>query len=158
MLNTNCSSGPSIGCSSGSPQETWLKADLAAHPNKCTLAYFHIPVWTSGGRSANNARTFQQRLYDAGAEVVLTGHDHTYERFAPQDPNGNPDPKGLRAFVVGTGGANHTTKATPMPNSVVLDDKTFGVLRLELHKDSYDWRFVPVPGGTLTDSGTASCH
>jgi hypothetical protein len=158
VLNTTCDASPSVGCGPGSPQEAWLKADLAAHPNKCTLAYYHIPVWTSGGRQANNARTFQQDLYNAGAEVILTGHDHTYERFAPQDPNGNPDPKGLQAFVVGTGGANHTTMATPMPNSLVRDDKSFGVLRLELHNDSYDWRFVPLPGGTLTDSGTATCH
>jgi Calcineurin-like phosphoesterase len=158
VLNTTCDAGPSVGCGPGSPQEAWLRSDLAAHPNKCTLAYFHIPVWTSGGRSANNARTFQQDLYDAGAEVVLAGHDHTYERFALQDPSGNPDPKGLQAFVVGTGGANHTTMAAPMSNSLVRDDRTFGVLRLELHEGSYDWRFIPVPGGTLTDSGTANCH
>lgn len=158
VLNTTCSASPAVGCGAGSPQEVWLRSDLAAHPNKCTLAYFHIPVWTSGGRPANNARTFQQDLYDAGAEVVLTGHDHTYERFALQDPNGNPDPRGLQAFVVGTGGANHTTMATPMPNSLVRDDSTFGVLRLGLHDGSYDWRFIPVPGGTLSDSGTATCH
>jgi hypothetical protein len=88
---------------------------------------------------------------------VLTGHDHTYERFAPQDPNGVATPNGIRAWVVGTGGANHTSFPTVAANSVVRDSTTFGFLRMTLHPTSYDWKFVPV-GGTFTDSGSASCH
>jgi hypothetical protein len=155
VLNTSCTKAG--GCGSGSPQETWLRSDLAAHPAACTLAYWHIPLWSSGGRAASNSKTFTQDLYNAGADVVLTGHDHTYERFAPQDPSGVATPNGIRAWVVGTGGANHTSFTTVMPNSVVRDSTTFGYLRLTLHPTSYDWKFVPVVG-TFTDSGSGTCH
>jgi hypothetical protein len=154
-LNTNCSNVG--GCGSGSPQETWLRQDLAQHPAACTVAYFHIPLWSSGGRAAPNSRTFVTDLYQAGAELVLTGHDHIYERFAPQNPSGNPDPNGLRAFVVGTGGANHTTIATIAANSAYRDPSTFGFLRLTLRQGSYAWTFV-TESGALVDSGTGSCH
>jgi hypothetical protein len=157
VLNSNCSNVG--GCSTGSPQDTWLQADLAAHPSACTLAYWHIPLWSSGGRAARNSALFVQRLYAAGADVVLSGHDHIYERFAPQDPSGVADPaRGLRAFVVGTGGANHTTIPSMAANSVVANADTFGLLRLTLHPSGYDWTFVPEPGATFTDSGSSACH
>jgi hypothetical protein len=156
-LNSNC--GDAGGCGAGSPQDTWLQADLAAHPATCTLAYWHIPLWSSGGRAAPNSATFTSRLYAAGADIVLAGHDHVYERFAPQNPAGQADPaRGIRAFVVGTGGANHTTITTVAPNSEVRNAATFGVLRLVLHPAGYDWRFVPEAGKTFTDAGTAACH
>jgi hypothetical protein len=155
VLNTTCSKAG--GCGTNSPQEKWLRADLAAHPAACTMAYWHIPLWSSGGRASSNSKVFTQDLYNAGADVVLTGHDHTYERFAPQDPNGVATPNGIRAWVVGTGGANHTSFPTVAANSVVRDSTTFGFLRMTLHPTSYDWKFVPV-GGTFTDSGSASCH
>lgn len=156
-LNTNC--GDAGGCGSGSPQEKWLQADLVAHPAKCTLAFWHIPLWSSGGRANRNSAVMTKDLYDRNADVVLTGHDHTYERFAPQDPIGNADPaRGIRSFVVGTGGANHTKFAEIFPNSEVHDQTTFGLLKLTLHPDSYDWEFLPEPGGTFTDSGSQACH
>jgi acid phosphatase type 7 len=157
VLNSNCPQAG--GCGTGSAQDTWLQADLAAHPVACTLAYWHIPLWSSGGRAAQNSAKFVQRLYAAGADVILTGHDHTYERFAPQNPAGLLDTvQGLRAFVVGTGGANHTTIPSVAANSEVRNADTFGFLRLTLHPGGYDWRFVPEPGKTFSDSGSASCH
>ncbi len=155
VLNTTCSQAG--GCGANSPQETWLRADLAAHPVACTLAYFHIPLWSSGGRAAENARVFTRDLYAAGAEVVLTGHDHTYERFAPQDGESVATPLGVRGFVVGTGGANHTTIASVAPNSEVRDSTSYGFLKLTLRPGSYAWQFVPV-GGSFTDSGSQACH
>ncbi len=156
-LNSNCSEAG--GCSAGSPQEKWLRADLAAHPATCTLAYWHIPLWSSGGRASPNMYTLTQDLYNNHAEIVLNGHDHIYERFAPQDYNGNADPQnGIRAFIVGTGGANHTSIASIAPNSLVRNVSTFGVLKLTLHATSYDWQFVPVPGQAFTDSGSAACN
>ncbi len=156
-LNTQCSDAG--GCGTGSPQETWLQADLAAHPSQCTLAFWHIPLWSSGGRANKNSSIFVQDLYDSGADLVLTGHDHIYERFAPQDPSGKSDTtRGIREFVVGTGGANHTDFAEIFPNSEVRDNTSFGVLKLTLHPTSYDWQFLPEPGGGLADSGSQACH
>ncbi len=156
-LNSNC--GNVGGCSSNSPQGTWLRADLAAHTNMCTLAFWHIPVWSSGGRAASNMATPTSLLYNANADLILDAHDHLYERFAPQNPSSVLDlARGIRSFVVGTGGANHTSVATIMPNSEVRNDTTFGVLKLTLHPGSFDWQFVPVAGSTFTDSGTQICH
>jgi hypothetical protein len=156
-LNSNCSNVG--GCSKGSPQYTWLAADLAAHPNTCTLAYWHIPLFSSGGRSAANMRSIWQLLYDKNADLVLEGHDHIYERFAPQTSTAVQDAaRGLRSFIVGTGGANHTSLATVAANSQVRNSSTYGVLRLTLHATSYDWKFLPEAGKTFTDSGTSSCH
>jgi hypothetical protein len=156
-LNSNC--GDIGGCSTTSPQGQWLTNDLAAHPNRCTLAYWHIPVWTSGGRSSPNMATITKMLYNSNADLILTGHDHIYERFAPQDYNGNLDlARGIRSFVVGTGGANHTTIPALTANSEVTNANTFGVLKVTLHAGSYDWKFVPVSGGSFTDSGTQACH
>jgi hypothetical protein len=156
-LNSQCSRAG--GCSTGSAQETWLRQDLAAHPNRCTLAYWHIPLYSSGGRAAPNTTALWKALYDHGADVVLASHDHIYERFAPQDAAGNKDlARGIRQFTVGTGGRNHTSLVTTARNSEVRDPTAFGVLRLTLRATSYEWEFVPVAGSTFRDSGTADCH
>ncbi|HYM52545.1 MAG TPA: alkaline phosphatase, partial [Candidatus Dormibacteraeota bacterium] len=100
-----------------------------------------------------------QLLYDRNADLVLTGHDHTYERFAPQTATGaRDDARGLREFVVGTGGKNHYAFASVQPNSEVRNSDTFGVLKLNLRSDGYDWRFVPVAGKTFSDTGSDTCH
>ena len=156
-LNSNC--GDAGGCSYGSPQASWLIADLAAHPNLCTLAYWHIPLFSSGGRTADNTQSIWQILYDKDVDVILNGHDHIYERFAPQTPEGTLDTvRGIRQFVVGTGGANLTDIETLAANSEVRNNDAYGVLKLTLHLDSYDWQFVPEAGKTFTDSGTEKCH
>jgi chitodextrinase len=156
-LNSNC--GDAGGCGSGTPQYSWLSADLAAHQNTCTLAYWHIPLFSSGGRAASNMRSIWTLLYNNNADLVLEGHDHIYERFAPQTSAGALDNvRGIRSFIVGTGGANHTSIATVAANSQVRDASTFGILQLTLHPTSYDWKFLPVPGKTFTDSGTGACH
>lgn len=159
-LNSNCRDAG--GCGAGSPQAEWLADDLEENSNKCVLAYWHIPFWSSGGRASTNTRSLVRILYRDGADLVLTGHDHLYERFAPQNPDSQLDPqRGLRAFVVGTGGANHTGIDEMMANSEVINTDTYGVLYLTLHSDSYDWTFIPAAfdgNGTFTDSGTAKCH
>jgi hypothetical protein len=142
----------------------WLHNDLATHPNTCTLAYWHHPHFSSGfstddngGRNVTTA--FWRELYNAGADLVLNGHDHDYERFGLQDPEGEPDPGyGVREFVVGTGGRSHSSFPAPSLNSEVRNGDTFGVLFLTLHRASYDWKFVPIPGSTFTDSGSGFCH
>jgi acid phosphatase type 7 len=155
-LNSNCTQAG--GCSANSPQGHWLAADLAAHPNQCTLAYWHIPLFSSGGRASANATGFWQVLYAAHADIVLDGHDHIYERFAPQTPTGLADPtNGIRQFTVGTGGADHTGIATIAANSVVRNTDTYGILALTLHQNSYDWNFIPAVGA-FTDSGSGTCH
>lgn len=156
-LNSNC--GDAGGCGDGSPQALWLAADLAAHPNLCTLAYWHIPLFSSGGRAANNTQVIWQILYNNDVDVILNGHDHIYERFAPQAPDGTLDTeRGIRQFVVGTGGANLTEIESIATNSEVLKNDIFGILKLTLHPDSYNWQFVPEAGKTFTDSGTEKCH
>lgn len=157
VLNSNCSK---VACAPGSAQERWLRNDLAAHPGKCTLTYFHHPRFSSGSHGNDTSVTpFWKALYEAGAEVVLNGHAHNYERFAPQRPDGTLDTaRGLREFVVGTGGVEHAGFTNVGPNSQARDASTFGVLKLTLHSGSYDWKFVPVPGKTFTDSGSKSCH
>jgi len=156
-LNSNC--GNAGGCGSSSPQGQWLKADLAAHPNFCTLAYWHIPRFSSGGRASSSTQSLWQTLYDNDAEVILTGHDHIYERFAPQAPGGTLDNvRGIRQFVIGSGGANHTSVGVIAANSQVHNDNTYGILKLTLHPTSYDWQFIPEAGHTFTDSGTTNCH
>jgi hypothetical protein len=156
-LNSNCSSAG--GCGTGSPQYNWLQSDLQAHPNACTLAYWHIPLYSSGGRASSNMRILWQVLYDNNADLVLEGHDHTYERFAPQNAAAGLDTaRGLRSFIVGTGGANHTSFTTVAANSEVRDSATFGILAVTLHPTSYDWHFIPEAGKTFTDSGSTACH
>lgn len=155
-LNSNC--GEVGGCGEGSPQEEWLRDDLAAHPATCTLAYWHHPRFSSGfhGNSTSSA-AFWRALHEAGADVVLNGHDHSYERFAPQDPDGASDPDGIREFVVGTGGKSLYSFGSLEPNSEVHDSDTFGILELTLRDDGYDWRFVPADGGSFEDSGSDAC-
>lgn len=157
-LNSNCAQVG--GCGPGSPQEQWLAADLAAHPGVCTLAYWHHPRFSSGPHG-NDAtfQTFWQLLYDAGADLVLNGHEHVYERFAPQDPSGAANPaRGLRQITVGTGGRNLTGFPLVRPNSEVRNASAFGALELALHPNGYTWRFVPEGGATFTDSGAGLCH
>jgi hypothetical protein len=157
VLNTNCSNAG--GCSATSPQGQWLESDLSSHSNSCVLAYWHIPLFSSGGRASANSKPFWNALYNHNADVILDGHDHIYERFAPQTPSGTADPtRGIRQFTVGTGGSNHTSISSIAANSEVTNTDTFGVLELTLHPTSYDWKFVPEAGKTFTDSGTASCH
>jgi hypothetical protein len=148
------------GCYATSPMVTWLRNDLAANPKKCTLAYFHHPLFSSGANGDRaKMRPTWDALYAANADVVVSGHDHSYERFAPQRPDGTLDTgRGIREFVVGTGGASLNTFGTIKPNSQVRNRHTHGVLKLTLRPSSYDWRFVPVAGQSFTDSGTTSCH
>jgi acid phosphatase type 7 len=160
VLNTECSRPGVGGCTSSSPQGRWLAADLAAHPNQCTLAYWHKPRFSSGTTHGGSSSfdPFWQALYAAKADVVLVGHEHNYERFAKQNPSGAADPNGIQQFVVGTGGASHGYSfGTPVANSQVRNDSTFGVLKLTLHPTSYDWQFVPIAGSSFTDSGSGSC-
>jgi hypothetical protein len=163
VLNTNCESKELGGCAEGSPEETWLKQDLAEHPAACTLAYGHHALFSSGlfAKHAEHPelRAFWLDLYDAHADLVLAGHEHSYERFAPQNPQGNPDPElGIREIVVGTGGRSHTPLGYAKPNSEARDDKTYGVLKLTLSPGKYRWEFIPVPGKTFHDSGEGTCH
>jgi chitodextrinase len=157
VLNSHCSRAG--GCSSSTPQGQWLRNELKTHTNVCTMAYWHVPLFSSGGRDDATYKTFWDALYQYNADLVLNGHDHTYERFAPQTPDGVLDPvRGIREFVVGTGGANHTSFVTTAANSEVRNDQTYGVLRLTLRPTSYDWQFVPEAGKTFTDSGSTACH
>jgi 3',5'-cyclic AMP phosphodiesterase CpdA len=158
VLNSNCSEVG--GCGADSAQERWLRRDLAEHPALCTAAMWHHPRFSSAEHGDDpGLRYLWKALYEGGAELVLSGHDHTYERFAPEDADGNLDPaRGIRQFVVGTGGRHEYEFENIEKNSEVRDNRTFGVLKLTLHPDSYDWQFVPVEGGTFTDSGTAKCH
>jgi hypothetical protein len=157
VLNSNC--GPAGGCGVNSPQGKWLAADLATHPTKCSLGYWHHPYYSSG-QWGNNSYMLPlvQMLYNAGAELMLAGHDHDYERFAPQDTAGNLDPtNGIVQFVAGTGGSNDTPWNVFKPNSLARQNTEFGVLKLTLHASGYDWEFIPVRG-TFRDAGSAACH
>ncbi|HMQ51169.1 MAG TPA: right-handed parallel beta-helix repeat-containing protein [Anaerolineae bacterium] len=156
-LNSECQAVG--GCERDSPQGQWLQADLAANPGICTLAYWHKPRFSSGRHGGSSTvQDFWELLYEAGAEVVLSSHDHNYERFAPQDPDGVADPdRGIRQFVVGTGGAGLYAFDSIQPNSEARNNDTHGVLKLTLHPTGYDWEFVPVAGQSFTDWGSASC-
>jgi acid phosphatase type 7 len=158
-LNSNCEE---VGCGASSPQVGWLKADLAANDDKrCTLAYMHHPRFSSGETHGNThyVSPLWEALHEAGADVVLSAHEHNYERFAPQDSGGRADPKrGIREFVVGTGGNGTYPILDPIANSEVHNDDTYGVLKLTLRPEGYEWRFVPAEGGEFTDSGSARCH
>jgi hypothetical protein len=156
-LNSQCDV---VACAAGSAQERWLRADLAAHPARCTLAFWHHPLMSSGIRGLNSSmQALWQALYDAGVDLALTGHDHAYERFAPIDPALNRDPaRGIRQLVVGTGGRDHRAAIEPKPHSEVRNDDTFGILELRLRPNGYFWTFVPEGRGTFTDSGANACH
>jgi hypothetical protein len=158
VLNSQC--WEVGGCGRDQPQAAWLKADLAASQALCTLAYWHTPRFSSGWHGSSDlVDAYWDLLYEAGAEVVLSGHDHDYERFAPMDGSGSEDPDaGIRQFVVGTGGfSRYPFPGPPMAQSEARDASTFGILVLTLHADRYEWEFVPA-GGTFTDRGTATCH
>jgi acid phosphatase type 7 len=156
-LNGNCKAAG--GCEEGSEQEVWLRQDLARSSARCTLAFWHQPRFSSGVHGDYPVfDAIWRALYDANADVVLNGHDHSYERFAPQNPDEQPDPEGIREFVVGTGGKNLRDFPVDKPTTEVKDNTTFGVLKLSLHPASYEWEFVPVPGSSFTDSGTADCN
>jgi Cellulase (glycosyl hydrolase family 5) len=140
----------------------WLNADLDANPKRCTLAFWHEPYWSQP--TATHSRTtavksWVQALYDHGAEVILNGHQHNYQRFAPQDPEDRSDPaRGIRAFIVGTGGIGTYGFTGTAPNIEASDATTFGALKLTLHSDGYEWRFERAAGGSFTDSGSGTCH
>ena len=149
------------GCGRGSAELEWLKRDLASNlARRCTLAYVHDPLF-SAGRDANSLKVthIYKALYAAGVDVVLSGDYHNYQRFEPQDPDGNADhERGIRQFVVGTGGRDHYAIESPIENLEVYNDDTYGVLKLTLEEGGYEWRFVPVEGETFTDSGSARCN
>jgi hypothetical protein len=158
VVNSNCAQIG--GCKAGSPQELWVRADLAAHQVPCTAAMWHHPRYSTGEHGNDQSmRDIWLALYDAGAEVVLSGHDHDYERFKPQDADGHADPvRGVRQFVVGTGGRELYKWEHRDVDSEVRNNETFGVLKVTLHPDRYDWEFIPVEGEKFTDKGSEKCH
>jgi len=163
VLNTNCDLPSLGGCAEGSPEETWLRQDLAAHANSCIVAYGHHALFSSGIFSSHarhtELRPFWRDLYEAHADLVLAGHEHSYERFAPQDPDGNLDEvHGIRQITAGTGGRSHTPLGLARPNSEVRNFDTYGVLKLTLSPGKYKWEFLPQEGRTFRDSGEGSCH
>ena len=155
------------GCAAGSPQEVWLEADLAANSTKNVIALWHKPRYSSGVTNYTTLQPLWDDLYAAGVDILLVGHDHVYERFAPiksgatlaSQPVADPT-YGIRQFTVGTGGAaRQRTSARPFTTSEVRSPApTYGVLKLTLHATTYDWKFLPIAGGTFTDSGTGSVH
>ena len=157
VLNSNCSV---VGCAAGSTQEQWLRSDLAANPRTCVAAMWHHPRF-SDGTHGNDAsvQPFWQDLYDANADLILVGHDHDYQRWAPQTATGAVDnARGIVEFVVGTGGRSHYAFTGTSANRVAGNDTTYGVLRLDLSPSGYAFSFLPVAGQTYSDSGTGSCH
>lgn len=157
-LNSNCRQID--GCERGSPQEKWLRADLAASKARCTLAIMHDPRWTSDFHGpAEKVDDLWRTLADMGADVVLAAHGHHYERFEPINAAGEVDEAaGMRQFIVGTGGNDLIPTFGAARGSAVREWRTFGVLKLELQPAAYTWEFVPVPGASFTDSGSGSCH
>jgi acid phosphatase type 7 len=163
VLNTNCGKKRMGGCGKDSPEETWLREDLAKHPDSCILAYGHHALFSSGVLKDHALhplmRPLWQDLYAAHADLILAGHEHSYERFAPQDPDGKPDPAhGIREIVAGTGGRSHDPLGFATPNSEVREWKTYGVLKLTLAPGKYNWEFIPVEGQSFRDSGSGVCH
>jgi acid phosphatase type 7 len=159
VLNSNCV--PAGGCQVGSPQEQWLRQVLAAGTARCTVAITHHSRFSSALLHGSEAdlHPFWQALYEHGADLVVSAHDHVYERFAALAPDGTPDPLfGLRQIVIGTGGRDHRSFGIPVPGSEVRIAETFGVLKLTLRAGSYDWQFIPEAGKTSTDQGTTACH
>jgi hypothetical protein len=161
-LNSNCEE---VRCGPGSPQTRWLEEDLAAAGQvRCTLAYMHHPRFSSGekhGSTSGGVEVLWEALYEANTDVVLSGHEHNYERFAPQDPRGRADPeRGIRQFVVGTGGGGGEApiSSDPITNSEVRTDGIDGVLELTLRPKGYEWEFIPVGDESFTDSGDSQCH
>lgn len=157
-LNTECTRiDGGVGCATGSPQETWLRNDLAQHPNHCTLAFGHRPRWSSNSFASADIAPLVNDLTAAGVEVYASGHSHSYERFNPQTASGAASPTGLAQLVIGTGGSFYTGFGTVVANSAVHKSNLFGVLRMTLHASGYDWSFVADPSTPYTDSGSRSC-
>ena len=167
VLNSNCDKVG--GCGGASPQGKWLKADLAAHPSACTAAAFHHPLFSSATADTNVVKPFWTTLYKQGADIILGGHAHYYERFAPQRPDGTLDRTyGMREFVVGTGGASpdNPMRTQRAANSQVDSEKPgapgttyYGVLKLDLLTGGYAWEFRPrAVDAAFTDSGSGQCH
>lgn len=149
-----------VACDSTSAQLMWLREDLAAHPSLCTLAYWHYPRFSSGRHQNNKMMSPSwEELYAVGVDLVLSGHDHDYERFSPLDADGRVDKiHGIRSFIVGTSGAHHAEFGTIKTGSEVRNNDTFGVLKLVLHQTGYEWEFVPEVGKSFADRGNARCH
>ena len=156
-LNSNCTI---VACTAGSAQEQWLRSDLSAHPSACTVAVTHHARWSSGHDGDNVfLQPLWQALINGGVDVLLSGHSHNYERFAPQNASGGLDnTNGIRQFVVGTGGAFFTGVGSAHPNSQVRNNDTFGILKMTLRPTGYDWQFIRAAGGSFTDSGSTACH
>jgi hypothetical protein len=152
----------SIAADRKSAQIEWLRSDLKDNPAPCTLAYWHVPVFSSGPHGSELKETAQMReawrvLYESGADVVINGHDHLYERFAPQNPQGKADPNGIREFIVGTGGGGQYEFRQIRANSEVRSNRSYGVLVLTLGATDYSWEFVSAAGASFHDAGTARC-
>jgi hypothetical protein len=143
-----------------SEQVAWLQEDLDANPRQCVLAYWHEPRWSSGVEhgSYDEYQELWEILYEAGTELVIHGDEHNYERFAEMDADGLPASPGMRAFVVGTGGRSLYEFGTPLPASEVRESSSYGVLKLTLYPDRYEWEFVPAAGYTFSDRGSTMCH
>jgi hypothetical protein len=157
VLNSNCTI---VSCATGSPQEQWLRSELLANAARNVLAIWHHPRFTCSNVHGSDARVqpFWDALHQYGADLVVNGHDHNYQRYAPQNAAGTGDATyGIRQFIVGTGGRS-TYAICPIANREVGNDTTFGVLKLTLRADSYDWEFIPVAGAVFTDSGSAATH
>ncbi|MDQ1306337.1 MAG: hypothetical protein QG671_2169 [Actinomycetota bacterium] len=162
-LNSECNSDTGVECGQGSPQYEWLRQDLAANESKCTLAFWHRPLFTNGKHSGSSAvRPLWELLEKAGAEVVLNGHNHSYERFPPLTSDGSENPNGVREFVVGMGGKSlYSVSEGGNPQSEARNDDTFGVLKLQLASAGYSWQYIPATfdgNGTFTDAGSDACH
>jgi hypothetical protein len=162
-LNSNRNNCAQVACGPGSEQIAWLQGDLASNAKPCVLAYWHHPRWSSGTHHGSDAAmsTIWETLHGDGTDpvdVILNGHEHNYERFAKLDATGAPHPRGMRQFVVGTGGNALYALGTPLATSEARNATSKGVLKLTLHATGYDWEFVPAAGYSYRDAGTASCN
>lgn len=157
-LNSNCDQIG--GCEAGSSQEQWLRQELEGSDARCTLAYWHHPLFSSGDHGGTaDVRPLFEALYDDGAELVLNGHNHNFERFAPQNPAGTHDPvAGIRQFVAGTGGTGTTNFEAIEANSEARFTDGLGILKLSLYSDGYEWEFLAESGAAFNDVGIEACH
>jgi hypothetical protein len=160
-LNSECTQPGVGGCSATSPQTQWLKNDLANNNSTCELAYFHRPYFSDKGGTVAKVKQLFTALYNGGADVLLVGHQHIYERFRLQNPSGAAAANGVRQFIAGTGGKSQSLLASPPPTGQEKRNSgTFGVLKLTLHSGSYDWQFDDEANAStpFTDSGSQACH
>jgi hypothetical protein len=160
-LNSNCEAPGLGGCADESPQLRWLRDDLRKTEKACILAFWHHPRFSSGTRHGSHdvVGPFWDALFEHGAEIVLNGHEHNYQRFAPQTPSGGRDPRrGIRQFVVGTGGADPYPTGPGLVTTEVQQAGVYGILRLTLFAGGYEWQFEPAADGTFTDHGSGDCH